>query len=87
MNKLWIDLTTSFEEQGRYPHGTMRVGAGIVGAFTVSPPANSGFMAFCPALNCFKVLSLQQVRVILSAPLWPLKEREHLALREQKASS
>ncbi|MBV8745007.1 MAG: glycosyltransferase [Xanthobacteraceae bacterium] len=78
MPTLWVDLTTSFEEQCRHPHGTMRVEAGIVDAFLRNQSNNTQFVVFFRPLNKFKTLTKAQVALVLSAPLLADPNREYL---------
>jgi hypothetical protein len=62
----------------------MRVEAGIVGAFLQDLSDNTQFVVFFRPLKKFKILTKSQVALVLSAPLWPDPNREHLTRRREK---
>ncbi len=72
---LWIDLTTTFEERGRHPHGTTRVERGIVAAFAADPAPDISFVAYDRAGRRFIPLRRDAVAAILAAPTRPDRRR------------
>jgi glycosyltransferase involved in cell wall biosynthesis len=76
VTRLWIDLTTTFEERGRHAHGTTRVERSIVRAFADQPALTHSFVAFDRARGHFVPLAREAVLAILAVPVRPDRQRD-----------
>lgn len=68
MKRLWVDLTTSYQDVGRTAHGTLRVERAIVGALAERGDPRIGFVVFDKAMGRFQALSAQEAARIVTSP-------------------
>jgi glycosyltransferase involved in cell wall biosynthesis len=76
MKRLWVDLTTSYQDVGRTAHGTVRVERSIVGALAERGDPRIGFVVFDWAMGRFQTLSAHEASRIVTAPTRPERDRE-----------
>ncbi len=76
MPRLWVDLTTSWEERGRIAHGTTRVERGIVGAFAALGDPGIGFVAFDRASQRFRPITPEAIPAIVAGPVAGNRDRQ-----------
>ena len=78
-----MDLTTSYQDQGRPAHGTLRVERGIIAALAERRNPAIGFVAF--ERGAFKALSADEAWRIATAPTRPERERELATVWKRRA--
>jgi glycosyltransferase involved in cell wall biosynthesis len=74
--KLYIDLTTAFQEYGRHPHGTTRVERSIVAAFAEAERPDIVFFAYSRSTNRFSLVSRLEAFALATAPTLAELRRE-----------
>jgi glycosyltransferase involved in cell wall biosynthesis len=79
MNRLWIDLTTAYQDIGRTAHGTLRVERGIVLAMADLRDERIGFVIYDPAGRRFVELPRDVAASIARAPTRPEMVRDVVA--------
>jgi glycosyltransferase involved in cell wall biosynthesis len=83
--RLWVDITTSVEDIGRIPHGTLRVERGIAAAMTELNDGCIGFVAFDRREGRFFELSRQVADEIVTASTEPERTRELAGVWKRRA--
>jgi hypothetical protein len=76
MTRLYIDLTTSFQEKGRHPHGTTRVERSIVAAFAAMARPDVFFFSYGRPTGCFTIVAPEDALELATAPTFAEKQRE-----------
>ena len=59
--RLYVDITTTLQEQGRIPHGTTRVEGGILAALAAIERPDVSYFAFDRAANRFAAVAREEV--------------------------
>lgn len=83
--RLWVDITTSVEDLGRIPHGTLRVERGIAAAMAELSDGCTGFVAFDRREGRFFALSPQAAREFVTASTEPERTRELAGVWKRRA--
>ena len=65
--RLYVDMTTIFQEIGRHPHGTTRVERGIVGYVARIAPPDVEFVRYDRAIGSFVIVSAEQAAAVATA--------------------